>query len=291
MKQLFLTAALLAVTVLWAKTPLAPSPRKQWTFAVRLYRQKDFFRAVSELKRFSYLYPESSRQPLSLFIQGKAYYFSKRRPSARESFTELLTHNRFADAGAVFLGQMALEDEQYQKALSFFDGVDRGSPLRYESAYRKIWTYIYTHRFQTAKKMLRAYHQRFPDSPYAEYRDLLQQRLDSLLDYTPRSEWLAAFLALIPGLGHLYAGSAGNALSSLLSVGINAGLTYLFGFYLEDPVYRPASWIFGGLTAFLYGANIYGAFLQAHKTNQQFINGRIDTMRLPVLSLSFGDPS
>lgn len=82
-------------------------------------------------------------------------------------------------------------------------------------------------------------------------------------DTLPRkSPWLAGALsAVVPGLGRVYLGQWQDALSTLVLVGVAAGLA-AHGFY-EDGVDSVRGWVLGTTAAVFHAGNIYGSAIGA----------------------------
>lgn len=73
-----------------------------------------------------------------------------------------------------------------------------------------------------------------------------------------KKQWKAVVLsAMIPGLGKLYAGKKGEALTAFLPVLINGAQAYEG--YAKAGVNSPHLYIFGGIGTVFYFSNLYGA--------------------------------
>ncbi|HOP35573.1 MAG TPA: tetratricopeptide repeat protein, partial [Syntrophales bacterium] len=71
---------------------VSPAER-QFAFAESLFEEKDYFRAITEYKRFLFLYPEDEgRVELSRFRIGECYMRAERWEEAVASFNFFLRH-------------------------------------------------------------------------------------------------------------------------------------------------------------------------------------------------------
>lgn len=82
-----------------------------------------------------------------------------------------------------------------------------------------------------------------------------------------KSPLLASSLAIIPGAGKLYCGNAGDALNSMLLIGLFGYLAY-DGFH-DDGKRSTRGWIFGTLGFGFYAGNIYGSAVAARLYNRK----------------------
>jgi len=99
----------------------------------------------------------------------------------------------------------------------------------------------------------------------------LLSNLEQRIDPKTKSPLFAGILsAIVPGLGRVYTGDYGDAAASLLLTGIFGYLTYS---NFRDG-YMQRGFIFGLITAFFQGGNIYGSVVSASLYNQNEIEKR-----------------
>ncbi len=56
------------------------SPEQLLTFADHLLREGEYFRAITEYRRFLFIYPEEPRRAMALFRVGQAFYRGESYP-------------------------------------------------------------------------------------------------------------------------------------------------------------------------------------------------------------------
>lgn len=102
------------------------------------------------------------------------------------------------------------------------------------------------------------------DAP--EWSDLAKLAEDGYSRKPNKSPALAAVMsAVVPGSGKVYSGRAYDGLYSLVALASTVWLSYE-GFR-DNGVHGASGWIFGGLSAFFYGGNIYGSYAAAQNYN------------------------
>ena len=99
----------------------------------------------------------------------------------------------------------------------------------------------------------------------AQLFDLCNKLRSDTLKY--KSPLLASSLAIIPGAGKLYCSNAGDALNSMLLIGLFGYLAY-DGFH-DDGESSVRGWIFGTLGFGFYAGNIYGSAIAARLYNKK----------------------
>jgi TM2 domain-containing membrane protein YozV len=98
--------------------------------------------------------------------------------------------------------------------------------------------------------------------------------------HSQKSPVLGGILAIIPGLGHLYAGRGVDGLRSFLINAAGIGLT-VFCFVMGMPVFGV---LFGVIEAALYLSNVYGGVNAVMQQNARFIVERRDEL-LKILAV------
>ena len=107
---------------------------KLFGFAESLFAEGDYYRAITEYKRFKYLYPVDNLVEKSDFRIGECYFKAGRRAQAIDSFNAFI---RQYPAGALrpdalyFKGQAEKEQKRYTDALTTFDELIRTGGANY----------------------------------------------------------------------------------------------------------------------------------------------------------------
>jgi tetratricopeptide (TPR) repeat protein len=242
-------------------------------FADALFSAQDYYRAVTEYKRFVYLYPEHPEVYRVRLNVARAAIAAKRWDEARSALHHVLeqSQNRELHAQAhILLAEIPYLQGEFERS---FARLEQVSDLELDPAFTlrvkglQLWSLLEDERLEDAH-VFRA----------AQDLDLHPDLDDiALLQEMPRkSPRLAGTLsALLPGAGQLYNGryrEAGMAFvlnAAFIAGGIQAidtGNTVLGAILL----FFEAGW---------YGGNIYNAVNTAHKTNRRHYRTKLEQLR------------
>jgi len=249
---------------------------KLFGFAETLFAGGDYYRAITEYKRFNYLYPVDILVEKTDFRIGECYFKAGRWVEAIDFFNAFI---RQYPAGARRLdalylkGQAEKEQKRYTDALITFNELIRtgGAAYRDRALYEEALVLLAQQEWQRARETFASLPQESPLYPSAIiYSDGLG-RMDSLPRKSPA---LAGTLAaVLPGAGHLYAERPQDALVSFL---LNGSFIWA-----AMELFRNNNNVAGGIVAFFelgwYSGNIYSAVSSAHKYNKrirdEFLHG------------------
>jgi len=252
---------------------------KLFGFAEVLFAEADYYRAVTEYKRFKYLYPADMLVEKSDFRIGECYFKAGRRAQAIDSFNAFI---RQYPAGALrpdalyFKGQAEKEQKRYTDALTTFDELIRtgGANYRDRALYAQALVLLAQQDWQRAREAFATLPQESPLYPSAKFYSDGLGRMDGLPRKSPALSGTLA--AVLPGAGHLYAERPRDALVSFL---LNGSFIWA-----AVELFRNNNNVAGGIVAFFelgwYGGNIYSAVSSAHKYNKraqdEFLQGLKD---------------
>ncbi|HSR12975.1 MAG TPA: tetratricopeptide repeat protein [Thermodesulfobacteriota bacterium] len=234
----------------------------------RFLEEKDFYRAITEYKRFLFFFPDSPRAEEALWKIAVAYFDGKRWGEAISAADDLLKKfpSSLWAAEAVFLkGRAASEQKDYSQARAFFRTAERmapGKPLAEEAQWQLALTYIREERWKDAAAELRRVN---PESRLYPKADLLARGLDKMQDVPQKSPVAAGVLAaVLPGAGHFYSERYRDAaVAFALNGAFIAGIVESF---------EHGNYVVGGILTFFelgwYSGNIYSAVSSAHKYNR-----------------------
>lgn len=236
-------------------------------YAAELMRQKEYYRAITEYRRFLFSFPNDKRQPMARFRIGLAFYGGRDYGEALKVFGEVaelypeLPHGKLA---RLWQGECRMRQGNFEAAENLFGaaGLSLAGEIPGDHAvYRHAWALLYQQQWQGARKQF----QSLPFShSFHETGHLIAEAIPDIEHSPRRSPLLAGVLsAALPGSGQFYIGRRGDAwlaliLNSLFLAGIVEALN-------QD---RPAV---AGLLGFFevgwYAGNIFGAVNGAHKYN------------------------
>lgn len=285
----------LALLVSWPIATPASSSEKgllqptEYAFGMQLFREGDFYRAISSFKRHAFFTPtasaDSCRYMISLCEFEAGRYGEAQTDFAR--LTELAGHRRLREASAFYEGCCWLNLGQYDAAVAHFEACEFTEPSVQERAdFVRGWAELQTGDWLRARSSLQAHVERFP---LGETR-LLAERIATDLAADPpfgqKSERLGLLLAAIPGGGQCYAGRWGDGIYSILLVGASALMAVRGARDDSDAILS-----FGSvLTATLYLGSAYGGFSAVRNHNLERWQHALAQYRGAMPAGVFDDP-
>jgi pentatricopeptide repeat protein len=252
-------------------------------FADHLFEDSDYHRAISEYKRFIYLFPREPRVLQARFKMGVSYQKSGYLDNAVEVFQKMQAYRlspdvkhavRYEIGKCYFLGRDYARSSEVLRAL----GSDRSLALA-------GWAHLRARNYRDASECFALACEAEPDGYLEDLCSSLSR--ESLAgESIPRKNTKAAALLSVPvpGAGRVYCGRLGDGLFSFLLVTASYAGAYS---YYEDEDYAVSL----GLLAFgllFHGGDVYGAFNSARLYNatgeEAFIRGIEDHHNLgPIL--------
>jgi TolA-binding protein len=242
----------------------------QLKVADAFFDETEYYRAITEYKKFLILFPESDRAAYAVLKTGKAYYHGEEYDAAARSLAHL--REKYPDSGYApeaqyFEGLGYWKAKQYSKAKTTLEALAASYP---DSRYAPLALVANAMLAldqdnagagrQGVERLVAAYPQD-PGSLRAKEALTLLDQYDSL----PRkSETLAGIMsAVLPGSGYIYAEHYGDGITAFLinALAIAGTVTAV---YQEN--YAVAG-IVGGVGLPFYLGNIYGSANAAKKWN------------------------
>jgi hypothetical protein len=248
-------------------------------FGYSLMEEGDYYRAITEFKRYAFLRPGSDEQFPAYLAIGRAYELGGKAgdavvwlrhlqpyattPQLRADLVVELAFARYLSGAA----PLAADDLQgFVQNMALFGAASHDTQQR--ALYLLGWSQLVSNRPHEAAEAWRQV-----ELPYAH-----QMAEDALAhEHLPRkSPVLAAVLsALVPGLGHVY---LGQPLIGLAAFGWNA----LFIAATADAFYHRLyglGAVTGGLELLWYGGALFGAVSGAQKYNRDAELNHLDELK------------
>ena len=236
-------------------------------FAEHLFQEGDYYRAITEYKRF--LFRETNpaiKQWVELRI-GQSYLAGKKYSAAQSVFYRLsneTSSKEMTNAATFLLGRSYYLDGRYNQALDKFAellSVVHQPELRSASWYLFACTNLRMGKLDNARESL----------DHVSAYGTLGKKAQTILSFLHRrknlphkSVVIAGLLSVVPGLGHVYLGEYGVGLSAFVWNGMFA--------YASVESFRHRLWGPGVLLAVVelmwYSGTIYGAVSGAHRFNR-----------------------
>lgn len=178
----------------------------------KLYiKNGEYYNAITEIKRYQYLYPEGRYYPLCMIILGEAYFKGGNYYNAVSSLTECYRKypERKEGEEALFnLGNIRLiSGSPFFAYRNFqeYDYIYKKGRFREEVALDKCYSKALMGDFKGAKREITNYRNSFENGLYLEDVKKLDLSINNELNRTKKSLWVSIVgSAFIPGFGYLY---------------------------------------------------------------------------------------
>lgn len=243
------------------------SPQSIASFADSLFKERDFYRAITEYKRLIFFYPQSplskqARLQVALaYMEGKKFGAAQ---SALEDFVNLYDDDEMKWQGIFYLAEVHYRAGDYDEAIQLFSRVesaDTTAQLKKEATVKKGWAFVKKGDWAVASRLFRTMNA----DEKKESIDRLSLELTKI-NLPHKSPALAGTLsAVLPGAGQLYVGRKKDAAAAFLLNG-----AFILG---AVEAFRDDKDVIGGILLFFeagwYAGNIYSAIGGAHKYNDK----------------------
>lgn len=265
-----LTGLMLVFLIIPSVRAMEPGPYLD--FAYHLFEERDYYRTITEAKRFLFLNPDSPREYDARLLIARAYFEAGQKEAARDAFKSVAVQKKRPDLAAEALADLGrcLEVIDEKQAQKYYLQMSDNPPLPEESAddfrnyvrYRQGWVHLNRGRWAEAQAAFDTVDEAHSLKSAAS---LLSEKTLEAYELPYRSPLAAGFMsAVLPGAGQLYAGRPTDA---LLAFGSNALFTWG-----AVEAYQSEKWALFGLVGLFevawYGGNIYNAVNGAHIYNR-----------------------
>ena len=261
----------------WAQSPTftaAPaeptsfSPDQLITFAEHLMHEGEYFRAITEYRRFLFYYPDEPRRAMAHFRIGIALYRGESYGEALQTFrevTQIYPHTAYGTQAWLWQGESLVRQGQYTAAEELYTEITARFPhetIGQQAGYQRAWTLLYRRQWREAAAQ---FQQVAPASALYQSAQFLAQAALEGERLPAKSPVLAGILSgLLPGSGQLYNGRLGDALLAFFLNGL-----FIAGIF--EAAHSNAHTVTGILSFFeagWYAGNVYGAINGAYKYNR-----------------------
>jgi len=244
-----------------------PGPGQDlFRFAQQLALEGDFYRAITEYRRYLQYYPDSPYRSEAQLALLNCYFRAGQYSAAVEYGEKVLASGSDlaeSEQMTFIVGKAGFESGDYDLAHRYFQRVTAGSEtLSRMAILAQGLTYAYQYDWDNGAQTFALLGD---DSNYgikAQYCARLCREGQRLGRKNPR---LAGVLAIVPGLGYLYDGYYQTALSALVVNGL-----FMWGAYeafaQDHPSLGATLAVFG---IGWYAGNIYGSVTSAERRNEK----------------------
>jgi tetratricopeptide (TPR) repeat protein len=237
-------------------------------FADALFSDGDYFRAITEYKRFLFLHPTDARGGRVQLQIGLSYQRGQQWDDARQTFEAIARQHpdiEIRAEAAYLIGETAFRQGRYAQAIADLRPVAERygqTPVGERARYLLGWSYLRARRWPEASQTFESIDTSSPLFPSSRAMADAAREGEHLPRKSPALAGLMS--AIIPGTGHFYTGRWRDGAVALLLNGaflaagieaVSAGNEAAAGVLL----FFEAAW---------YSGAIYGAVNAAHKHNR-----------------------
>jgi len=241
----------------------------QMELADHFFREGDYYRAITEYKRFLFFFPQSLRAEEALWKTAKSYFNGKKWDealSACDNLVRKFPHSLWVNEALHLKGLAFSEKKEYSQARYFFEKVKEispGTPIYDEAQMQIAVTYMKEEKWKEAADEFRKINRNSKLYPKGEH---FAQGLDRIHEIPQKSPVAAGVLAaLLPGAGHVYCERYRDASIAFLLNG-----AFIWGMV---EAFEHQNYVVGGILTFFelgwYSGNVYSAVSSAHKYNRK----------------------
>jgi TolA-binding protein len=236
-------------------------------FADALFNEGDYFRAITEYKRFLFLHPADARSGRVQLQIGLSYQRGQQWDDARQTFEAIAQQHpdpEIRAEAAYLIGETAFRQGRYAQAIADLRPVAERygqTPIGERARYLLGWSYLRARQWLEASQTFATIDTASPLFPSS--RALAEAAREG--EHLPRkSPALAGFMSgIIPGTGHFYTGRWRDGTVALL---LN-GAFLAAGIEAVSAGNEAAAALLLFFEAAWYSGAIYGAVNAAHKYN------------------------
>ncbi len=245
-----------------------PESERLLSYAESLFQEGDYYRAISEYKRFIYYYPSAKSVETASFRIAESYYKARRWQDAIDLFKIFI--EKYPSSGKIndaFLlkGLSEKNVKRYDEALLSFEEILKKATgnVRHRAIYESALLYVEREDWGRARETF----SKIPgESGLHDSAGRWNSGLLRINDLPEKSPAVAGTLAaILPGSGHVYTERYRDALVSFFLNG-----AFIFA---AIELFRHDNDIAGGIVTFFeigwYTGNIYSAVSSAHKYNRR----------------------
>jgi TolA-binding protein len=230
----------------------------------------EYYRAITEYKKFLILFPDSEKADYAVFKTGMAYYRGEEYGPSLKHFSvlgEKYKTSRYLPEASFYEGLSYWKIKDREKARTAFDTLSEIFPRSEFAPLALVAGSLVNFEEQNvtaSMKRLEWLTDRYPEYPGSKNAKEAMTLIDQYPRLPEKSETLAALMsAVLPGSGYIYADRVGDGITAFL---INA--LFIAGTIaaINGENYAVAA-IVGGIGLPFYIGNIYGSANAAKKWN------------------------
>jgi len=230
----------------------------------------EYYRAITEYKKFLILFPDSEKADYALFKTGMAYYRGEEYEPSVQYFSvlgEKYKTSRHLPEASFFEGLSYWKIKDREKARTTFDALSEVFPRSEFAPLALVAGSLVTFEEENVTASLKRLEwltDRYPEYPGSKNAKEAMTLIDQYPRLPEKSETLAAAMsAVLPGSGYIYADRVGDGITAFI-------INTLFIAGTITAIHREnyaVAGIVGGVGLPFYLGNIYGSANAAKKWN------------------------
>ena len=260
------------------------SPENVLKFADFLYEQGNYLRAVGEYHRYLFYEPQESEE--IHYKIAVCYRFGGKTEHAIQGFETILRmypESRYASRAYYQIGATYFLTDQYAQSARFLHEVlPHITDARQHAEAEQLigLSYLLQKQWAEADDIFK----KLGESdiiPVKEKAVVYHNYAEKGAHLPTRSPFLAGTLStIVPGAGRLYTGRIGDALNSLLTIGLTGWQAY--DGFRRDGLSSAKGWTLGTLCGIFYVGNIYGSVVSARVYNRHITDEFLATLSVEL---------
>jgi TolA-binding protein/TM2 domain-containing membrane protein YozV len=232
--------------------------------------EREYYRAITEYKKFLILFPDSEKADYALFKTGMAYYRGEEYEAAMQSFSVFrgkYQASPYLPEASYFEGLSYWKTKDREKARATFDTLSEvfpGSEFAPLALVASSLLALEAEDITASRNRLERVTDRYPEYSGSKNAKEAMPLIDQYPSLPQKSKTLAAVMsAIVPGSGYIYADHLGDGITAFIINGLFIAGTVIA---IDGENYAVAA-IVGGVGLPFYVGNIYGSANTAKKWN------------------------
>jgi outer membrane protein assembly factor BamD (BamD/ComL family)/TM2 domain-containing membrane protein YozV len=254
--------------------------KNDFSFACSLFKEGDYYRAISEFKRALYFSEDEKLNPIIRYNIGICYQKANRLNEAFQTFYKLsedYPDSEIAKKSKIHLGLVSFMAGNYITAINQLKEFEKKYNEDKTVVYLLAFSYLNEKDWKTSSQYFTRLQERFPDSKYTKKTKDFNKEILKGEKLHRKSPVLAMILSsLIPGAGQIYCDRYKDGVLAFLYNSILFYTTY-YSYTLNKEKNNTSTYVWFSIAGIFYIANIYGAISSAQNANliieSNFISG------------------
>jgi len=243
--------------------------KKILTFGDKLFAEQEYYRAITEYRRFISYFPDYGGIDEVYFKICDSYFCGEKYLESIKWCRKTLNLTLQPDVSAqtnVILGNSYLKLKNYpsgRKSYSEIFNVKKKNPVYDDIAHLKLGLCdLYEEKYKQASREFACVKS---NSPYFGKAQLFSKKAPEGELLRQKSRFKAGLFSVVPGLGYLYTGKKQTAVASFVINGL-----FLWGTLEAFNKDENGAGVVLGLFSFgFYSGNVYGSVISADRYNSQ----------------------